>query len=95
MSDGSAPDGLGHVAASDHRETTVRRLTDSPATPSVIAEDIGLDTSHVSRALKSLRGKDLVELLVDEDRRKGRVYALTAEGEEVVEFLDEMGGGEK
>jgi len=44
---------------------------------------VELSVSHVSRALGSLREKDLVELLVPEERRKGRVYGITSAGEEV------------
>lgn len=76
-------DVIGYVISSDHRVVVLGRLAEGPATPTRIAEDVELSVSHVSRALGSLRQKDLVELLVPEDRRKGRVYGITSSGEEV------------
>ncbi|MFC7068786.1 winged helix-turn-helix domain-containing protein [Halobaculum lipolyticum] len=76
-------DVIGYVISSDHRVVVLGRLAEGPATPTRIAEDVELSVSHVSRALGSLRQKDLVELLVPEERRKGRVYGITSEGEEV------------
>lgn len=76
-------DVIGYVISSDHRVAVLGRLADGPATPTRIAEDVDLSVSHVSRALGSLRQKELVELLVPEERRKGRVYGITSKGEEV------------
>ncbi|MFC7137852.1 ArsR family transcriptional regulator [Halobaculum litoreum] len=76
-------DVIGYVISSDHRVVVLGRLAEGPATPTRIAEDVELSVSHVSRALGSLRQKDLVELLVPEERRKGRVYGITSAGEEV------------
>ncbi|AHG04031.1 hypothetical protein HALDL1_10795 [Halobacterium sp. DL1] len=49
--------------------------------------DVELSVTHVSRALKSLRERDLVELLVPEERRKGRVYGITEQGQEAWELI--------
>ena len=76
-------DVIGYVISSDHRVVVLGRLAEGPATPTRIAEDVELSVSHVSRALGSLRQKELVELLVPEERRKGRVYGITSDGEEV------------
>lgn len=76
-------DVIGYVISSDHRVIVLGRLAEGPATPTRIAEDVELSVSHVSRALGSLRSKDLVELLVPEERRKGRVYGITTDGERV------------
>ena len=76
-------DVIGYVISSDHRVVVLGRLAEGPATPTRIAEDVELSVSHVSRALGSLREKELVELLVPEDRRKGRVYGITSKGEKV------------
>ena len=76
-------DVIGYVISSDHLVVVLGRLAEGPATPTRIAEDVELSVSHVSRALGSLREKELVELLVPEERRKGRVYGITSAGEEV------------
>jgi len=60
-----------------------RNRAEGPATPSQIATDTDLPIAHVSRALQKLRDHDLVDLLVSEDRRKGRVYGLTEKGEDI------------
>lgn len=75
-------DVIGYVISSNHRTIVLGRLTESPATPTQIADDVGLSVTHVSRALRSLRDRDLVELLVPEERRKGRVYGVTSKGSE-------------
>lgn len=71
---------VGYVISSRYRVAVLSRLSDSPATPSGIADDESLAVTHVSRALRGLRERGLVELLVPEERRKGRVYGITEEG---------------
>lgn len=80
---GSEWDDIGYVISSRYRTLVMSRLADGPATPSKIAEDVDVVTTHISRALQELRDRSLVELLVPENRKKGRVYGLTQEGEEV------------
>ncbi len=81
-------DEVSYVISSRYRIATLRRLADSPATPSRIAEDTDLSVAHVSRALQELGEHDLVELLVSEDRKKGRVYGITDAGEQVWEIME-------
>jgi DNA-binding MarR family transcriptional regulator len=80
-------DEVGYVISSDHRTLVLGRLAEGPATPTQIASDVELSVTHVSRALKSLRERDLVELLVPEERRKGRVYGITEQGQEAWELI--------
>jgi DNA-binding transcriptional ArsR family regulator len=80
-------DVVGYVISSDHRTMVLGRLSDGPATPTQIASDVDLSVTHVSRALSSLRDRELVELLVPEDRRKGRVYGITDQGTEAWETI--------
>jgi DNA-binding MarR family transcriptional regulator len=74
---------VSYVIRSQYRTAVLRRLVDGPATPSQIAGEADFAIAHVSRALGELREKELVELLVSEDQRKGRVYGITEEGERV------------
>ncbi|UIO98923.1 helix-turn-helix domain-containing protein [Halobaculum sp. CBA1158] len=83
---------IGSVMASDHRVAVLDRLTNGPATPTTIAEDTGLSVSHVSRALGQLRDADLVELLVPEERRKGRIYGTTDDGVAAAHHIDDLDG---
>lgn len=85
---GTEWDDVSYVISSRYRGTTLRRLAESPATPSRIAADTDLSVAHISRALQELRDHDLVELLVSEDRKKGRVYGITDHGEKVWETIE-------
>lgn len=74
---------IGFVISSGYRIAVMKRLAQGPATPSQIAEDSDRSISHISRALHSLRDRDLVDLLVPEERKKGRIYDLTDRGRAV------------
>ena len=76
-------DEISYVISSQYRVTVLKELADGPGTPSRIASESNTSIAHVSRALGELREHDLVTLLVSEDRKKGRVYGITDEGEEV------------
>jgi len=88
MSEPDPWDEISYVISSRYRIATLRRLSDGPATPSLIADETDLSIAHVSRALQELRDADLVTLLVSENRRKGRVYGITDEGLEVWETIE-------
>lgn len=81
-------DEIGFVISSKYRVIALRRLAVGPATPSQIATDESVGIAHVSRALQDLRDRDLVDLLVSEERKKGRVYGLTERGREIWETID-------
>jgi len=81
-------DVVGYVISSDYRTDVLHRLDDGPATPTQIADDVDISVTHVSRALRSLRERGLVELLVPEERRKGRVYGITSLGRETWELIE-------
>lgn len=85
-----AYDDAGYVSSSKYRSEVLFSLADRPATPSTIARDVGLEISHVSRSLGQLRERGVVDLLVEEDTKKGRVYGLTDDGEDVVDTMREM-----
>lgn len=80
-------DAVGFVISSDYRVVVLDRLAGGPATPSRIADDTSLAITHVSRALQTLRDQGLVELLVPEERKKGRIYGMTDRGVEIWELI--------
>jgi len=84
-------DAISFAISSKYREVTVGALTAHPATPSALADQTGEDIAHVSRALQELREEGIVELLVDEKRKKGRLYGLTDEGDQLADELDGWG----
>jgi predicted transcriptional regulator len=59
---------------------------DSPKTPTQIAEETGLNLSHVSRALRELTEKKLVECVTPKERT-GRIYQLSSSGKAVRERI--------
>ena len=80
-------DDAAYVLNSRYRQHVIETLKDGPATPRDVADDHGTDIAHTSRALNEMRERDIVELLVSEDVKKGRYYALTDHGEAVVEDM--------
>jgi len=84
-------DVVGYVISSDHRTAVMGRLAEGPATPTQIADSVDLSVTHVSRALRALRKRSLVDLLVPEERRKGRIYGITSEGREVCDLIETKG----
>jgi DNA-binding transcriptional ArsR family regulator len=81
-------DEISYVISSRYRIEVLRRLSEGPATPSQIASDSDIAIAHISRALSGLREKDIVTLLVSEDRKKGRVYGITDKGETVWQTIE-------
>ena len=84
-------DEISFVIRSQYRVAVLERLMSGPATPSTIASEADISISHVSRALSKLREKELVELLVSEDQKKGRVYGITEKGEQVWQRIETEG----
>lgn len=81
-------DEISFVISSRYRIVALRRLSTGPATPSQIAKDADVGIAHVSRALQGLRDRSLVDLLVSDERKKGRVYGLTERGQDVWETIE-------
>ncbi len=65
---------------------------DVERTPSQIARKTGINTSHVSRVLKELEEKELVECLVPK-KKVGRVYRIAGHGRLVFDRLKESEHG--
>jgi len=79
------------IVASDYRIKVVKALLDGPKTPSQITDYVDADQmAHYSRAVSGMKDEDITELLVPEDKHKGRIYGLTEEGKEAAEFAVEM-----
>lgn len=82
-------DEVSYVVSSRYRVVVLEHLADNPAIPSQIVDETGQDFSSVSRALGNLRSRGLVELLVPETRKKGRVYGITGKGTRVWNRIEE------
>jgi DNA-binding transcriptional ArsR family regulator len=88
MPDSDKWDEISYVISSQYRIETLKRLSEGPATPSLIATDQEMDIAHISRALQELKESGLVTLLVSEDRKKGRVYGITEQGSDVWQLIE-------
>jgi DNA-binding MarR family transcriptional regulator len=78
------------ITSSIYRQAAMSVLSEGAATPTQIAAATDHDISHISRALTDLTDRDLVELVVPEDTKKGRLYALTEAGEAAVDAMGDL-----
>ncbi|MFQ5647948.1 MAG: archaellum operon transcriptional activator EarA family protein [Candidatus Aenigmatarchaeota archaeon] len=77
------------VVRSEQRKKVILSLKE-PKTPTQIAKDVKLSTSHVSRSLADFLKKGIVSCLTPKEKI-GRVYELTPEGKKILERLSKEG----
>lgn len=77
---------VGYVVASHYRTEIVKCVGNDIKIPSVIADEVGLRTNHVSNVLKELKDEGIVECL-NEDAKKGRLYKNTELGIEILKHI--------
>jgi len=80
---------LSFVLASSYRTEILKSLLKNIGTPSTISKDIDKSITHVSRNLKELTEKNLVECLTPE-HRKGKIYQITEKGNETISKILEI-----
>lgn len=78
-----------NLASSDVRREVAEAIHDGHTMPKEIHEETGIRWTHISRALNQLRDERIVELLVPEDTKKGRVHGVTDRGRRALELLQE------
>jgi hypothetical protein len=76
------------VASSRYREQVMSALAPAPRLPNQIARDTSLRLTHVSRALRELAGRQLVQCLTPDAKGHGRLYALTDVGSNLVAYRE-------
>lgn len=91
MTDDEDWDGIGYIINSEYRKQVLKHVTEKPTTPSVIADSTGIPISHISRSISDLREKDFIQLLVEENTKKGRIYGPTEKGQEIWDNIEEYG----
>lgn len=77
-------------AQSKIRKICLEALEDGPKTPGTIARNSGTHLSHISRAMKELVDRGLLECLTP-NLTKNKIYKITKKGIEVLKKLKEMG----
>lgn len=80
-------DNTGYVCSSKYRMTIVKFLLMHRSTPHNIAENTNIKMPHVSRALRQLKEKGIVECLTPY-RSRGRIYKLTTKGVKIAKMLE-------
>jgi len=78
----------GYIFSSDYRKKVVCALLSGPKTPKQIAIEANLYLSHVSKTLNELQQKG-VAICLTPDLKRGRMYELTKEGNEITIYLKE------
>ena len=79
------------VVRSSNRTKVIQRLGEGAAIPSQIRSRTGQEYSRISEAVTPLRDRDIIDLLVDEDTKRGRLYQLTDHGKDVLQFMRQNG----
>lgn len=88
---GQVEEDAAFVVSSPNRTTVLQRLSNGNAIPSQIKDDTGLEYSRITEAMKSLRSRGLVELLVPEDTERGRIYGIKDRGKKAFEYMIKQG----
>ena len=78
---------ISYVQISKYRTKVMKSLEGEVKIPSVIANDSGIRTNHISKVLSELKAHELVEC-INPEVRKGRLYRHTDKGEQVVKNLE-------
>ena len=78
---------VGYVLSSKYRTKVMKSLKDDSKIPSQIARDSDIRQNHISNILRQLKEHELVECL-NPEFRKGRIYRLTDNGNEIVKKLE-------
>lgn len=75
------------VASSRYRESVMLSLAPRPQLPKQLSNETGLRLVHVSRALRELRDRGLVECLTPDTKARGRLYGITENGSVLVAYF--------
>lgn len=76
-----------YINISSYRLRVIKSLSKrNVMTPTEIAKDSGIRTNHISKVLKELKNKGVVEC-INESARKGKLYRLTTLGWDILKFL--------
>lgn len=68
-----------YVEISSYRLKVIKTIGNDIKIPTKIAKDSGIRTNHISKVLKELKDKNIIEC-INEEARKGRLYRLTPIG---------------
>ena len=79
-------DAISLVSKSSYREKILYELEENMKTPSKIARATGIQSSHISKYLKSLKEANLI-ICLNENANQGRIYIITDLGKQVLNHI--------
>ncbi|MEM2144340.1 MAG: hypothetical protein QW279_03195 [Candidatus Jordarchaeaceae archaeon] len=80
---------VSYVFSSELRLKTLLELNKSKYTPKQLSISLKQPISHISKALKELATKGLVECLTP-NRKKARLYTITKQGIQVLDEINKL-----
>jgi len=80
---------ISYVFSSELRLKTLLKLNKSKYTPKQLSISLKQPISHISKALKELTTKGLVECLTP-NRKKARLYSITKQGIQVLDEINKL-----
>ncbi len=80
---------VGYLLASRLRVETLKVLEDRKSTPSNLAQTLEKSRSTISSLLKGLTERELVQCL-NPAQRKGKLYAITDKGKDVLQKTESV-----
>jgi len=78
---------IAFIKSSKYREIVIFEINDKFKMPKEISKSRNIHLSEVSRALKGLREKKIVEV-INPDAKKSRIYQLTPKGKKILDILN-------
>ncbi|WP_458404228.1 transcriptional regulator [Methanobrevibacter sp.] len=75
-----------YVNRSSYRVKVLRSLKERPKMPSQIAVDCNILQNHISKVLSLLSELGLI-VCINPEIKKGRIYRLSEDGEEILKYL--------
>ena len=79
---------ISFIVSSNYRHKVLKCLNE-PKTPSKLSRELGINKTHISRALSELGTKKMIKCLTPETK-KGKIYIVTEYGKEVLEKVSKM-----
>lgn len=80
-------DEIAFIKGSKYREIIILEIGENFKMPKEISKSKNIHLSEVSRALKGLREKEIVEV-VNPNAKKSRIYQLTPKGKILLDILN-------
>ena len=80
---------VGYVVSSTYRIKVLNFLNKGESIPVKIADGTGIRPNHISKVLRELKVKGLIEC-INPEARKGRIYSITQMGKKINEKVKKL-----